>query len=404
MISRSLVSSSIRTQFQSIFLFGSVRPTIIQRFTCAAPFSSESYLQDCNDLNPLTHKDWLAPNEVLKIFTNLKDPNSVFTVFDQVSKRRDYKPNEALYTLVISKLGQAKKFDEIEDLMGRIKVEKRCRLTDDFFYNIIKIYGNVAGRINRAIETLFDMPNFGCWPTVKTFNFVLNLLVSTKQFDVVHDVYLGASQLGVEIDACTLNILIKGLCGCGDLDAAFYVLDEFPKQRCVPNERTFSTLMHGLCENGRLEEAFGLLERMEREGIEPDTITFNILISGLRKRGRVGEAIELLDKMRLKGCHPNSGSYQEVLYGFLDTQKFVEAKDLMYRMISEGVGPSFVSYKLLIHGLCDQKLLGDMNWVLKQMVDQGFIPKMGMWKRILQSMCLGNSSYNCISYEEIVEN
>ncbi|KAA8526710.1 hypothetical protein F0562_009061 [Nyssa sinensis] len=278
--------------------------------------------------------NWLAPNEVLKIFQNLKDPNSAITVLDQLSKRKDYKPSEALYTTVINKLAVGKNFDGIEKVMRRIKLENHCRLSDDFFYNVIKIYGNVAGRINRAIETLFDMPNYNCWPTVKTFNFVLNLLVSTKQFDIVHEVYKGASQLGVEIDACCLNIIIKGLCGCGNLDAAFYVLDEFPQQNCRPNVRTYTTLMHGLCKRGRVEEAFGLYERMEREEIEPDTITFNILISGLRKQGKVEEGVVLLDRMRLKGCDPNPGTYQEVLYGLLHTNKFIEAKDVMGRMIS----------------------------------------------------------------------
>ncbi|GAV84077.1 PPR_2 domain-containing protein, partial [Cephalotus follicularis] len=78
------------------------------------------------------------------------------------------------------------------------------------------------------------------------------------------------------------------LCEIGNLSATFCVLDEFPKQRCRPNVRTFSTLMHGLCEGGMVEEAFELFDRMERDGFDPDTITFNILISGLRIGSKVG--------------------------------------------------------------------------------------------------------------------
>ncbi|KAM7492482.1 hypothetical protein LguiA_035403 [Lonicera macranthoides] len=360
--------------------------------------------QESNFPNLLNHKDWLSPNEVVNIFHTLKEPNSLLPALNQLSKRKDYKPNEALYTTVINKLAQAKNFDGIEEVMERIKGEKGYRLTDDFFYNVIKIYGNVAGRINRAIETLFDMPNYHCWPTVRTFNFVLNLLVSSKQFDIIHEVYMGASKLGVEIDACCLNIIIKGLCGCDDLDAAFYVLDEFPKQNCIPNVRTFSTLMHGLCERGRVEEAFQLLERMEKEGIDPDTITFNILISGLRKQGRVEQSIVLFDRMMLKGCDPNPGTYQEILYALLGAKKFVEAKDFMRRMIFKGVNPSFQSYKLAIQGLCNQNLLEDVEWVLKQMVLHDFVPKMGTWRQILQCIFSGSGSFNCITCEEIIKN
>ncbi|KAF3442293.1 hypothetical protein FNV43_RR16209 [Rhamnella rubrinervis] len=352
----------------------------------------------------LHHKDWLAPNEVLEVFTSIKDPNSVITALHHYSKRKDYKPNEALYTLVINKLAQARLLDAIEEVMHRIKVERNCRLSDEFFRNVIKVYGNVGGRINKAMETLFDMPEFNCWPSVKTFNFVLNLLVCSRLFDVVHELYVAAPKLGIEIDACCLNILIKGLCECGKLDAALNVLDEFPRQSCTPTAMTFSTLMHGLCEKGKVEEAFGLFERMEKEGIDPDTITFNILIAGLRKRGKVEDAMVLLERMKLRGCKPNAGSYQEVLYGLLDLERFVEAKEFMSQIISKGVNPSFVSYKLLIHGLCKENLLEDVEWALKQMARQGFVPKMGMWREILRSIFNGKNNHSYISSKEIVEN
>ncbi|PQP95662.1 pentatricopeptide repeat-containing protein [Prunus yedoensis var. nudiflora] len=75
------------------------------------------------------------------------------------TKRKDYKPNEALYTLVVNKLAQARLFDAIDNVMARIKSESKCRLSDNFFRTVIKAYGNVGGLINKAIETLYDMPN-----------------------------------------------------------------------------------------------------------------------------------------------------------------------------------------------------------------------------------------------------
>ncbi|KVI02130.1 Pentatricopeptide repeat-containing protein [Cynara cardunculus var. scolymus] len=342
--------------------------------------------------NLLDHKDWLSPNEVVKIFETLKDPNSTLTVLNQLSKRKDYKPNEALYASVIDNLSKAKNFDGIEQVMKLIKLEKGCRLSDGFFYNVIRIYGLGAGRINRAIDTLFDMPSYGCWPTPKTFNFVLNLLVNTKQFDVIHEVFMAAGKLGVEIDACCLNIMIKGLCKNGDVNAALQVFDEFPKQNCKPNVRTFSALIHGLCESGRIEEAFSFLEKMETEGVDPDTILINILISGLRKNGRIQESIELFNRMLLKGCEPIPSSYQEVLYALLDSRKYAEAINLTQKMSSKKMVPSFESYKLMISGLCEENLMSDVNLVLKQMIENGFVPKMAMWRQILQCMLSGKTT------------
>ncbi|XP_077252309.1 uncharacterized protein LOC143891648 isoform X2 [Tasmannia lanceolata] len=364
----------------------------------ASKFNYHAFEKDTDLLSRLDHKDWLAPNEVLKIFKSLKDPELVISVFKKVSKRMDFKPDEALYSVIIEKLACARKFDAVDDLLGRMK-DENCKLSDEFFYRLIKIYGNVANNQERAIETLFKMPDFHCWPTIKTFNFVLNMLVCTRQFDVIHEVYLSAPRLGVALDTCCFNILIKGLCQCDKLDAAFELLHEFPKQGCRPNVTTYSTLMHCLCKHDKVDEAFELFERMEKEGYHPDSITFNILISGLCKQGRVVEATELLDKMRLKGCSPNSGSYQAVLYGLLSCDRFVEAKDFMNRMVSDNFHPSFLSYKLLIDGLCTQNLLNDVDLVLKQMVRQGFVPRMGTWKKILEIMFIGKNDYYSINYE-----
>ncbi|KAI3702743.1 hypothetical protein L6452_28495 [Arctium lappa] len=344
-----------------------------------------------HQFNLLNHKDWLSPTEVIKLFETLKDPNSTLTVLNQLTKRKDYKPNEALYTSVINNLSKTKNFDGIDQVMKRIKLEKRCRLSDGFFYNVIRIYGLGGGRINRAIDTLFDMPSYSCWPTSKTFNFVLNLLVNTKQFDVIREVFMAAGRLGVEIDVCCLNIMIKGLCKNGDVNGALQVFDEIPQQKCKPNVRTFSALIHGLCESSRIEEAFSLFEKMETEGVEPDTILMNILISGLRKNGRIEESIELFDRMLLKGCEPIPSSYQEVLYALLDNRNYVEAMNLTRKMSSKKLVPSFESYKLMINGLCEESLMADVDLVLKEMIGNGFVPKMAMWKQILQCMFSGKT-------------
>ncbi|XP_021764688.1 pentatricopeptide repeat-containing protein At3g14580, mitochondrial-like [Chenopodium quinoa] len=324
-------------------------------------------------------------------------------MLDHISKRKDYKPNESLFNVINNKLGGAKKFEAIDDILKGIKTQKNFRISDEFFYNVIKIYGNLGGLDKRVIEILFDMPEYNCWPSTKTFNFVLNFLVISKKFDVIYEVFLGATKLGVEIDACSLNILIKGLCKCGQLEDAYQVLDEFPKQGCKPNKVTYSTIMHCMCEKGMVDEAFGLINRMEKEGVSPDAVTFNILVSGLRKQGRIEEAMELLDRMRLMGCDPNKGTYQEVLYGLIKSKKFVDAKNFVYKMRSKSLIPSFLSYKLLVLGLCEENLLGDVESVLKSMVSVGFVPRMGMWRTVLGKNFPRHDAPVAVSFSEIVK-
>ncbi|XP_031474957.1 pentatricopeptide repeat-containing protein At3g14580, mitochondrial-like [Nymphaea colorata] len=337
------------------------------------------------DINRVDHKDWLSPNEVLKVFNGIRDPQLLISTFHKVSLRKDYKPNEALYSIIMERLAYAQMFDAIEDILVRIKME-RCTLSDEFFRNLIKLFAHVGNNPERAVRALYEMPKFRCWPTVATFNCVLNMLVCTKRYETMHEVYLRASRLGVKLDACCFNILIKALCQLGKMDAAYSLVDEMPKQGCKPNRKTYATLMHYLCEQGNVDEAFQLYERTDRAGCHHDTITFNILISGLCKQKRVAEGMDLLDKMKGKGCLPNSGSYLAVIYGLLDMKKSLDAKEYLYRMISEGSAPSFKSFKLLIQGLCTERLLDDAELVLREMIRHGFVPRMGTWRRLLNRM------------------
>ncbi|PNX87795.1 pentatricopeptide repeat-containing protein mitochondrial-like, partial [Trifolium pratense] len=247
------------------------------------------------------------------------------------------------------------------------------------------MYAHKANRIDKAIETLFDMPNYGTWPSSKTFNFVLNLLVNNKLYDTVLDVYLSATKLGFEIDACCLNIMIKGLCKRGELEGAFKVFDEFPKLGIQRNERTFCTLMHGLCEKGMVDEAFELLERMQKEKICVDVMVFNVLINGLRKKGKIDEAIEVLEVVMMRnGCYPNESSYQHVLYGLIDFKRFEEGKRVVEKMILKGFVPSYDSFKGLVLGFCREGLVEEVDWGVKGMVRMGFVPRMGMWRQIVK--------------------
>ncbi|MCL7026009.1 hypothetical protein MKW94_003035 [Papaver nudicaule] len=343
-------------------------PLLLDRKQYCITIFTKTISSSTDPLHKLNHKDWLAPNEVLKIFKIIRDPDLVLTSLDKVSQRKDYKPNETLFTLVIEKLSQSNRFDAITDIMNRIKAGERshCKLSDDFFYRVIKIYGNVGGDVEEA------------------------------------EVYLGAAKLGVVVDTCSFNILIKGLCENDDLKEAFELLDEFPKQECSPNAVTYSTLMHCLCRNGRIDEAFELLDRMENEGSDPDAITFNVLISGLGKQGRVDEGVQLLNRMKMNGCKPNLGSYQAVLYSIIDSKKFVDAKRFMDRMMSEGFFPSFLSYKTVIEGLCEENRLGDVDFFLNQMMHQGFVPKMGTWRKIVESICREREELSSVAVTECI--
>ncbi|CAK8534875.1 unnamed protein product [Lathyrus sativus] len=355
-------------------------------------FSSSSSSQPPNNkdniiLSRFHHKDWLTSKQATTLINSLTNPSTALTLFHLYSSRKDYNPTQPFCISLITKLAQANQFSPIDTILKSLQPHQRHRFTEDFFFHLIKLYAHQAHRIDKALETLFMMPNFGSWPSSKTFNFVLNLLVNNKLHDAVFNLYSSASKLGFQVDACCLNIMIKGLCKQGEMKAAFKVFDEFPKLGIQRNERTFCTLMHGLCEKGDVDEAFELLEIMKREKICVDVMVFNVLICGLRKKGRVGEAKEVLeDVMMRNGCFPNESSYQHVLYGLIDFKRFGEAKEVVEKMALKGFVPSFDSYKGLILGFCKEGLVEEVDWGVKGMVRMGFVPRMGMWRQIVKCL------------------
>ncbi|CAI8595337.1 unnamed protein product [Vicia faba] len=331
------------------------------------------------------HKDWLTSKQATTLINSLTNPSIAPTLFNIYSSRKDYNPTQPFCISLITKLAQSHQFEPIDTLLNSLQPPQKHRFTQDFFFHLIKLYAHKANRIDKAVETLFMMPSFGSYPTSKTFNFVLNLLVNNKLHDQVFNLYSSASKLGFQIDACCLNIIIKGLCKQGEIKAAFKVFDEFPKLGIQRNERTFCTLMHGLCEEGNVDEAFELLEVMKKEKICVDVMVFNVLICGLRRKGRVDEAKEVLeDGMMRNGCYPNESSYQHVLYGLIDFKRFGEAKGVVEKMVLKGFVPSFDSFKGLVFGFSKEGLVEEVDWGVRGMVRMGFVPRMGMWRQIVK--------------------
>ncbi|CAJ1957852.1 unnamed protein product [Sphenostylis stenocarpa] len=374
---------------------GRVVPLKFTLLRLLSPFSTIPN-SDTAILARLKHKDWLTPKEATNLLTSLTHPSSTLSFFNLYTSRKDFDPTEPVCTTLVAKLAQAQHLNPLIILHHSLTLPRpqRRRLSDNFFFTLIKAYAHSFQRVDHALRTLHEMP---CAPSTRTFNFVLNLLVNTRLYYAARDLFLQAPQLGVALDTCSLNILIKGLCAQGELNAAFELLEEFPKLGCEANAWTYATLMKGLCERGKMEEAFGLLGRMEGGGVDADVAVFNVLIGGLRKWGRVDDGWKVLEGMMGKGVCPNGGSYNEVLCGLLEGGRFEEAKEVVERMGVEGFAPSFEAYKGLVKGFCERGVVDEVEWVIRDMVRKGFVPKMGMWRKIVQCVVEREGSSGCVA-------
>eukprot|EP00252_Welwitschia_mirabilis_P011636 TRINITY_DN2595_c0_g1_i3.p1 TRINITY_DN2595_c0_g1~~TRINITY_DN2595_c0_g1_i3.p1 ORF type:complete len:436 (-),score=67.28 TRINITY_DN2595_c0_g1_i3:136-1443(-) len=337
------------------------------------------------NLRRLRHKDWLTASDLLRILKQLKDAQSALHTLNIASQRRDYVPDEAVFKSVIHKYVREGQFNEIDGIILRMKKEC-CKFSDSFFRNLIRIFSNKAGNPKKALRIFLAMRDFQCFPSVKTFNFVLNMLVSSNDYETVHKLYLEAPNMAISPDICTFNILIKALCQMGKLDAAFSLLSEIPQQGLSANNTTYGTLMKYLSSSGKSEEVIKLFEKMVESGCNPDTANYNILISALSKEGRFEDAHNVLDEMKAKRCKRNSGSYHALLYGLLHNQMYQDGKELMHEMLLKKCLPGRSSYKSLVSGFCVKDNVDEATRMLKASLKRGIVPKMGTWNFLVRAV------------------
>ncbi|KAF3787048.1 Pentatricopeptide repeat-containing protein [Nymphaea thermarum] len=228
------------------------------------PIASLSTLAQVRpDINRVDHEDWLSPNEVLKVFDGIRDPQLLISTFHKASLRKDYKPNEALYSIIFERLAHAQMFDAIEDLLIRIKME-RCMLSDEFFHEAFQLYE----RTDRA---------------------------------------------GCHHDTITFNILISGLCKQKRVAEAMDLLDKMKGKGCLPNSGSYLAVIYGLLDIKKSLDAKEYLYRMISEGSAPSFRSFKLLIQGLCTERLLDDAELVLREMIRHGFVPRMGTWRRLL-------------------------------------------------------------------------------------------
>ncbi|XP_052177101.1 putative pentatricopeptide repeat-containing protein At1g53330 [Diospyros lotus] len=348
----------------------------------------------------------LSPFRLDSLLRLQKDPKLALQIFLNPNERSVPNPKPFRYSLrsydiIITKLGGAKMFDEMERVVQKLKQETRFVPKEIIFCNVITFYGR-ARLPNLALRTFDQMPSFGCQRTVKSVNTLLNALLACREFEKMGEVFVGIEEHAAP-DACTYNILINACCRCNDLGGAWNVFDEMLKKRIRPNVVTFGTLINGLCVNFKLSEALRLKEDMERvfrvkpngfvysslikglckadelnlafkvkdemlkRRLEFDLSVYPSLISALFKVGRKGDVNGLLEEIKQNGCKPDIMTYNAMIYGFCQDENFDAAFGILSEMENKGCKPDIISYNVIIGGLCRVRNLTEANDLFEDM-------------------------------------
>ncbi|GAB4849358.1 hypothetical protein Ancab_004160 [Ancistrocladus abbreviatus] len=356
---------------------------------------------------------WLSPLLRLQ-----KDPKLALQLFldpNPNSKPKEFKYTLLSYDLIITKLGRAKMFDELDQVLSKLKIETHFIPKEIIFCNVMTYYSR-ARMPEKALEIFDEIPSYRCQRTVKSLNSLLNGLLICREFDKMERIFVGINIFACP-DACTYNIMINAWQVRGDLSGASKVFNEMCERGFQPNTVTFATLIGGLCANSMLKEAFKLKRDMWRvykvrpncyvyaslmEGlcwaneltlalklkdemldkkIQLDSAIYTSLISGLFKAGKKMEEMEDV------ACKPDVDSYNILIRGYCKVGKLREATDLFEGMPRQGCTPDVVSYQILLDELLDSLEFNEATFILDEKIFKGYSPHFSSMNKFVDGLC-----------------
>jgi pentatricopeptide repeat protein len=172
-----------------------------------------------------------------------------------------------------------------------------------------------------SLRLFLSLPSFNSRPSTssspspsRSFNALLHSLVSSRRLRLAAALFRAApTKLYITPNLVSCNILLNGLVGVGDLDAALKVLDEMTGWGIVPDVVTYTTVLTAYCAKGDLEGAQQLCDDIVASGHRPDATMYTVLIDGYCHRGKLQDAARIMDEMEAAGVRPNEVTYSVVI-------------------------------------------------------------------------------------------
>lgn len=374
--------------------------------------------------------------------------------FKSVTNSNLFKHTPLTFEVMIRKLAADGQVDSVQYLLQQMKLQG-FPCSEDLFVNVISVYRQV-GLSERAVEMFYRIKEFGCDPSVKIYNHVLDTLLGENRVQMIYKVYRDMKKRdGFEPNVFTYNVLLKALCKNNKVEGAQKLLVEMSNKGCSPDAVSYTTvissmcelglvkegkelaarfepvvsvynaLINGLCKDGDYEGAFELMREMvvekEKKGVSPNVISYSTIINALCSVGETEISFSLLGQMLKRGCHPNVHTLSSLVKGcFVRGRSSADALGLWSSMIRGfELQPNVVAFNTLVQGLCSH---GDMEKALSvfsRMEENGCSPNIrtygslingfakrgslegavDIWNKMLTSGC----SPNVVVYTSMVE-
>lgn len=156
----------------------------------------------------------------------------------------------------------------------------------------------IKGNLEEAHEFFNSMLKRGIVKDAIVFNIMLDGCVRQERMDIADDLLAKMATYKIVPTNHTLTVIVKMWCRRKQLDKAFQVFQDFPRQGGFkPSNHAYTCLLNGCLytQVADVDRAWKVLEEMKAVGCPPDAKTYSTFIVGLARLGECKQAVKLTE-------------------------------------------------------------------------------------------------------------
>ncbi|KAJ8753620.1 hypothetical protein K2173_022861 [Erythroxylum novogranatense] len=351
-----------------------------------------------NKLSSLPPRGSIA--RCLDIFKNRLSLNDFALVFKEFAQRGDWqrslrlfkymqrqiwcKPNEHIYTIMISLLGREGLLEKCSEIFDEMPAHGVPRSV--FSYTaLINSYGR-HGHYQVSLELLERMKKEKVLPSILTYNTVINSCArGGLDWEGLLGLFAEMRHEGIQPDIVTYNTLLSACAARGLGDESEMVFRTMNDGGILPDINTYSSLVETFGKLNRLEKVSGLLKEMESSGNLPEISSYNVLLEAYAKMGNIKDAMGVFRQMQAAGCVPNASTYSMLLNLYGRHGRYDDVRELFLEMKVSNTEPDAATYNILIQVFGEGGYFKEVVTLFHDMVEENVEPNMGTYEGLIFS-------------------
>ncbi|XP_048557619.1 pentatricopeptide repeat-containing protein At2g06000 [Triticum urartu] len=311
-------------------------------------------------------------------------------LFDQMTDQSGYFPNARFLSFLSGSCATAGLLDAAAALLSKAS-QFGCSI-EAYAYNKLMGLFIGRGRVQEAVA-LFEgwIQGRVYSPDTWSFNVIIKGVCKVGDVQKALELVERMDEFGCSPDTVTHNILVNGLCRAKEVSKGREVLRRLQRDGvCKPNVVTYTSVISGYCKAGRMGDAMAVYDDMVACGTSPNVVTYNVLINGYGKAGNMGYAVAVYQQMILRRCLPDVVTFSSLIDGYCRCGQLDDAMKIWTEMSQYHIQPNAHTFCIIIHTFCKQNRSGEALHFLKKMnIRTDIAPQAFIYNPVIDVLCKG---------------